>query len=177
MPILNPPNDPPNSLIQENQTSHDPRLAAQAGEFWTFDMVEARLVETVELWRRMPGNGRPPFATDGPWQLIRAEWGDYADPDAQPRKLPLSRAEYAEMMEASAWLGWLVKDEDRRVVVLAVQALAKGAKQVPWKELLKPMGVARGADGLRMRYGRAINAICKRLNRRNARSQSSSPQM
>lgn len=178
MSYYNPPIDPPNpetlgSISSQSQT--DPRLAAAAGLFWSFDMVEERLVETIELWRRMPSGGPSPFAKDGPWHLIQAEWGDYADADALPRKLPLSRAEYARMIESSAWLAW-VQQRDRRLVVLAVTKLAQGHGQVPWMELRKPMGVALGAHGLRKRYGRAVQGICNRLNGGTSRSHASSPE-
>lgn len=141
----------------------DPPMSREVGSFWTFDAVQERLVEAVELWRRMPGDRPSAAAKDGPWHLIQAEWGDYADADAAPRRLPLSRAEYAAMMEASEWLGW-VGERDRRLVVLAVSELARGAAQVPWMRLKARMGVRFGADGLRMRYSRAITAIAVRLN-------------
>jgi hypothetical protein len=146
----------------------DPRLVATAGRLWTLDRLQDRLVDTVHLWRRMPSGGPSPIAKDGPWHLIRAEWGDYADPDAAPRKLPLTRAEYAQMMEASEWLG-LVPERDRRLVVLAVTELARGAAQVPWLDLRARMGVRFGADGLRKRYSRALTRICNVLNRGNLR--------
>src|SRR5688500_6032382 len=101
-------------------------------QFWTYDMVEARLVETVQLWWRMPGGGRWPFASDGPWHLIRAEWGDYADAEAVLRSLPLRRAEIAAMEEATEWLTGGDDDAKRRVLVLALIERAKGKKQVGW---------------------------------------------
>jgi hypothetical protein len=147
----------------------DPREASGAGALWTFDMVEERLVEAMHLWRRSPGGGSWPFASDGPWHLVKAElYGPDVDKDAPLRPLPLRMAEVEERDQVSAWLLW-VGDRDRRLVVLAVSALAKGHKQVPWMELRRPMGVALGADGLRMRYGRAIQTICNRLNGGNAR--------
>ena len=50
-----------------------------AVEWWTFDLVREALVETIVLWRRSPGQGRWPFASDGPWHLMsrEAEKGDY----------------------------------------------------------------------------------------------------
>ena len=143
----------------------DPRRAAAAGLLWTFDAVQARMVEAVQLWWRMPGGGQSPYAADGPWDLIRAEWGDYYDPDARPRPLPLSRAEVGRMTEASEWMAW-VPERDRRLVTLALAMLAKGAAQVAWMRLRRPLGVRLGADGLRKRYGRAISAIAARLNAR-----------
>ena len=48
-------------------------------EWWTFDLVREALVEVLDMWRRSPGDGRSPFATDGPWHLMTRETdaGDY----------------------------------------------------------------------------------------------------
>ena len=179
MTNYNPPIDPPNSLPLGRITSQlqtDPRLEAAAGLFWSFDMVQERLVEAVHLWRRSPGGGRSPFATDGPWELVKRElFGPAVDKDAPLPRLPLRRSEVAIRDQTSDWLGW-VQERDRRLVVLAVTKLAQGHGQVPWMDLRKPMGVALGADGLRMRYSRAIQAICHRLNGGNARSGTSTPE-
>lgn len=136
-------------------------------EEWTFDLVQERLVEAMLLWRRMPDRERG-------WLVVRAYWpemrrhhhfGDYADVEASPRALPLSRDEVGRMEEASAWL-MLVGERDRALVALAVSWLASGRAQVPWRRLLKPLGISFGSDGLRMRYGRAIRAIAVELERR-----------
>lgn len=132
--------------------------------FWTFEAVEEALIEAVDLWRRSPGGGRWPFAGDGPWQWVRSlEWGDYADPDAVPRSLPLTRAEVARRDAVSAWLGH-VPERDRKLVVAAIGQLVRGSARVDWMRLKVVLGVAFGADGLRMRYGRALNKVCKALN-------------
>ena len=167
MSDYDPPIDAPNPFDVgrvSSQTDPDPRVEAAAGTLWTFDAVQERLVETVHLWRRMPGGGHWPFANDGPWHLVKGElYGPDVDKDAPIRPLPLRRAEVAAMEEASAWLEW-VCERDRRLVVLAITALAKGAAQVPWMALRRPMGLKLGAHGLRKRYSRAIQTICARLN-------------
>jgi hypothetical protein len=138
--------------------------ASGGGSFLTFDDVQERLVETIRLWWRMPGGGRWPFASDGPWHLVRAElYGPDVDRDAPLRPLPLRRAEVTEMEEATEWLT-LIPDADRRVVVLGLIYLAKGRKQIPWSRMLKPMGLRHGAHGLRKRYDRALSALAFRLN-------------
>lgn len=134
------------------------------GSFMSFDDVEARLVEAVRLWRRMPGGGRWPFAGDGPWQLVTREvYGPDVDKDAPVRERPPTRAEIAAMEEASEWL-LLVPEADRRLVALAIGRLARGEKRVAWAKLKAAMGVRHGADGLRMRYSRAISRVCEVLN-------------
>tara|TARA_B100000678_G_C18163575_1_gene484135 strand:+ start:195 stop:626 length:432 start_codon:yes stop_codon:yes gene_type:complete len=131
----------------------------------SFAEVEDRLVEAMRLCWQDEG-GAWPFAGDGPWSLIRKEWWDWDARDAKalPR-MPMSRAQMARRDEAVGWLA-LVAEKDRRLVVLAVRELAKGKSQVPWRDLLAPMGKVRGADGLRMRYGRALNKLSVRINAR-----------
>jgi hypothetical protein len=127
--------------------------------------VEAALVEALQHWRRMPGSGGSPFAADGPWHLIVPDWNDWGahDREAPMPRIPLTRDQVSRMQAVSAWI-MFVPERDRRLVVLAIRQLAAGAKRIDWIKIRKPMGVALGADGLRMRYSRAITAICVQLN-------------
>jgi hypothetical protein len=138
--------------------------ASGDGSFWTYDALQERLVETVRQWWRMPGGGAWPFASDGPWHLIRKQWEDWDARDPKPlRPLPLRRAEMREMEEATEWLT-MVPEEDRRVVVLGLLQLAGGRKRISWAAMLRPMGMARGAGGLARRYERALGVLAMRLN-------------
>lgn len=134
-------------------------------EFWTFDGVEARLVEAMEFQHRLPRGGGWPFASDGPWHLIVKDWWDWGAHEDKPvPRVPLSREQLARMEEALAWVLFVPSDDDRRLIAMAVRNLAAGRKTVPWTKLLKPMGVKHGAHGLRKRYSRAITCICNALN-------------
>jgi hypothetical protein len=161
--------------------------------FWTFAAVEERLVEAMLLWKRSPGGGLGPssgtgYASDAPWQMltraVRASAGDVrgmdfarmllADDEEETRRwqgrerpLPLTRDDVARRDEASEWLR-LVAEKDRRLVVLALLSLASGAKRVPWMRLKAAIGVQFGADGLRMRYERALGRVAKGLNARKS---------
>ncbi|MPT48265.1 MAG: hypothetical protein E2598_07555 [Sphingobium sp.] len=137
---------------------------------WTFDVVEERLIEAMHLWRRSPGGGRWPFASDGPWHLIQACAGDYdarggdgVSSDVPLRPLPLSAAQVARRDEASQWVGRYVADRDRRLVVQVLIIKAAG-RTVSWVRLRRDMGVAVGAGGLGKRYSRAVTRICIALN-------------
>src|SRR3546814_532230 len=101
-------------------------------QFWTFEAVQERLVEAMLLWRRMPDRERGWLAVKAYWPDLRRHnhFGDYADAEATPRPLPLSRAEIRRMEEASEWL-LLVNERDRALVALAVAWLAGGRSQVP----------------------------------------------
>ncbi|RIA37488.1 hypothetical protein DFR49_3373 [Hephaestia caeni] len=147
---------------------------------WTFDMVQDRLIEAMIMLWRMPDRERG-------WQRVRSLWpdiwrhnhfGDYADtdPDAVPRVPPATREEIGEMEEALGWMRF-VPDRDRKLVGLAIGRLARGERAVAWRDLLAPMGVKRGADGLRMRYGRAINRICVALSGGNPLASVSTPEI
>ncbi|MFN3351320.1 hypothetical protein [Pseudorhodoplanes sp.] len=81
-----------------------------AVEWWEHDQVREALIEAVLLWRRTPGDGRWPFASDGPWHLMSRDL--QADYDARggdlgevvPRPLPLSRAEVAWRDRVTDWM-------------------------------------------------------------------------
>lgn len=145
----------------------------EQGEWWTFDLVRDALVETVLLWRRSPGMGASPFATDGPWQLMTRSdrAGDYdarggldQRVEVEPRPLPLSCEEVARRDRVSEWLGLVEKPEDRRLVVLACGWLARGRSTVPWSQVKRAMGIKRGEGALRYRFDKAISAISISLN-------------
>lgn len=152
--------------------------------FWTFAAVEERLIEAMRLWWRSPGEGKWPFAADAPWQWMtrRTRLAEgmvkgmditrlLQDDDAEEtrrwqgreRPGPLTRDEIARRDEASEWLTW-APARDRRLVILALVMLAAGKPRVEWMRLKPLLGVEFGADGLRMRYSRAVTGIARRLN-------------
>ena len=130
-------------------------------------MVEDRLIEAALLWRRSPGGGRWPFASDGPWHLVAAElYGPDVDKDAPITPRPLSRAEVGLRDEVSAWLEWIADAHSRRIVALAVDEQARSGQRVQWRRMLRTLGMARGVDGLRKRYDRALAGVVRELERR-----------
>jgi len=142
-----------------------------SGAFMSFAAVEERLVEATCLWHRAPDRERGWLHVRAYWpevrrsEFIRVVAGelDWPEPETDLRPLPLTRAEVATMTEASEWLAH-VPERDRRLVVAAVAYLAAGHPQVSWTKLKRRLGVPFGADGLRMRYSRAITAIADALN-------------
>lgn len=162
-------------------------------DYWTYDLVEGRMVEAMRFaWRDEPGSW--PFASDGPWHLMSRErsLGDYdargGDMEqATLRPLPLARAERGRMEQAVEWLRIVQADEaaprrggkapvllkggNARLVVLVTRKLAaKRASsddrgQIRWAQLLRPLGLAKGAGMLSKRYSKSIAAIAAELNR------------
>ena len=137
--------------------------------------VERELVEVLHLWRRSPGGGYWPFASDGPWHLVVREThaGDWdargVDGDAPPpRARGLTKAEVDRRDAVSGWLCY-APERDRALVVDVLWQLANGAKRPNYMALRSlhrnRNGRALGADGLRKRYDRALSAIAQRLNR------------
>lgn len=142
-------------------------------DYWTFEDVQERLVEAVRLWWRTPGGGTSPFATDGPWHLVRddgsaqAAWDERVNNhkmghQPRPRPLPLSMEEVDERDEASEWIRF-VPERDKRLVVLALTQLATG-RQVKWSRIRMQLTAEISPRGLGQRYSRAISAIARALN-------------
>ncbi|MBN8843266.1 MAG: hypothetical protein J0H88_08455 [Sphingomonadales bacterium] len=132
----------------------------------SFKDVERAMVEMIELWRRSPGSGRgSPWAADAPWDMgDQPLYGPDVDKDVPLRPAPLTRAEVAVRDAISGW-HLLVVERDRRLVILGVNQMSRYGYQSPkFKELRAAMGVTLGADGLRMRYNRAVSAIAQYLN-------------
>lgn len=140
--------------------------------FLSFDDVQERLVEAMITCWRTPDRERG-------WQAVRSGWpealreqsagdydargGDGTSGDVPLRAASQTRADVAEMEEAFGWVAGLPED-DRRLVALAIAELARGKREVSWLRLLRKMGLTHGSDGLRMRYGRALHAICLAKN-------------
>lgn len=149
--------------------------------------VEAALVEAVRMLRRMPGEARMPFASDGPWHLIsreaRAEgdlqaWKQEREAEAvrdernRARSGPLRAEEVTWMEGVLGWIEW-VGERDRKLVVLALQQLAGGAARVRWSTVRRGLASAGVADevgdrALGMRYSRALQGVARQLSARVA---------
>lgn len=144
--------------------------ASGAGRLLSFDDVQDRLVEAIDVRLRSQGSGYWPFASDGPWHLIQRDWEQLVNDALQGRDAPLrrrapSRAELAAMRVRLEWLMLVAKDDDRRLLVVALTKLARGHAQVPWRALVEDRPRWRAPDALRMRYGRALSALTMRVNR------------
>lgn len=203
MRVKTPPDFPPN-LPKDTQVIDpvilyppiNPPKLGKAGRFagkgcamtarvWTFDLVEARLVEAMGLLDRLPRGGPAPLrAADGPWDLVQPdEWGrglgfiealammaERREDAARTPRTALSIAEVGRMEEALDWVARYVpaKRELRRVVGAAAAMLARGETiggRVCWRELKARGRFANSPDALRMSYSRAIGTIAKGLDR------------
>lgn len=140
------------------------------GAFWSFKMVEQAMIDVIYLWRRSPGGGVWPFASDGPWHLVQAQAGDYdarggdgVSSDVPLRPLPLRLDEVAVRDARSEWISRFVAERDRRLVVMVLVLKAAG-QTVSWLRLRRRFGDQVGSHGLRKRYSRAITCICTGLN-------------
>jgi hypothetical protein len=156
--------------LGRDEETLDPREQRAAGALLSFGDVEERLVEAMLVCWRNPDRERGWMRIRSAWPDVAAEPGDYdarggdlAMPDAEIRPASLTRREVAEMEEAFGWVE-VLKPIDRKLIGLVITALARGAKQVPWMQLRGPMGVTRGAEGLRKRYERAMGEVCRRVN-------------
>jgi hypothetical protein len=145
--------------------------------FYSFRMVQERLVEGRQLWDRMPD----PDARFGLSGRISSIWRSFVRDrelliltgnllDASTEETPELRAlrpgrdDIARMIEASNWIVH-VPEADRRLVAVAVAFLARGRKRVPWDKVWNALGRGRpGPDGLRKRYSAAITKVAQALS-------------
>ena len=149
----------------------------------TFGDVEDRLVEALITCWRTPDRERAWLRVKSNWpEALRelsvgdydARGGDGSSSDVQLRLASQTRTEVAEMEEAFGWLSTVPVD-DRRLVAVVIAQLARGQREVSWVKLVQRMGHGYGADGLRMRYGRAIAMIAAARNGGNPREVLSTP--
>jgi hypothetical protein len=151
------------------------RLADEASDagkrlFWSFDDVEERMVEAMDLWRRSPDRERgwlhvkafwPEIRRSGVFQVVGNEI-DHPEEKPELRPLPLTRAQVRDMMETSEWMAH-IPERDRRLVAIVLAYKVQG-KKPQWLKIKKRLGIPFGAHGLRKRYSRAITSICSALN-------------
>jgi hypothetical protein len=142
-------------------------------QFWTFDDVEARLIEAMRVFRY--GLGKPSlFATDGPWAVMRLDWSDrYAPHEDMAERAVVEatrtprpdRAMIARAEEAGQWLGQIARVDDRKIVVGALDQLVRGVARLDWGLVTDSDPAMRGRrDWARVRYSRAITALTVLLN-------------
>jgi hypothetical protein len=157
---------------EETEAGRVNRDASEAGSFWTYEALQERWVETVQLYDRLPDRERSWLSVRAHWpEIMRYPWrlgidGEHDEQPADPpetRPLSLTRADVARMTEASEWL-LLVPEDDRRIVAAALRYLAHGAQSVPWTKLRERLGETRTTGALRMRYERAVAVATMRLN-------------
>ncbi|GAA4220240.1 hypothetical protein GCM10022253_23930 [Sphingomonas endophytica] len=142
------------------------RVEAEGGV--TFAAVEERLLEAWGFLRRLPDREAGWVKVKALWPAMRRHsmFGDYGDmePDA-PRSLPgLTVAELRRMDEALLWIEQ-VAPRERKLIGLVLQRMDRERAARPhWIDAAhdwrRDTGEAVQPDTLRMRYGRALHAIC-----------------
>lgn len=160
-------------------TSSHKREGGSLAGLITFDALEARLVDAMRLWDRAPDREAawlhvraywPEIVRKGWRKGVAGEWDERSEDEEkeEPRPLPLTRDEVAEMNEAGELLG-LVPERDRKLVVRVLAYMARASDEerarVPWMRIWRTTGGGKpGPDGLRRRYSRAITAMANALN-------------
>lgn len=158
-----------------NQGFNPPAQPPKSGSFvsssqlYDYHAVVAELVEVAALWHRSPRAGHARLRSAWPRDTIDLyadAWGrSMMEPNgAMPAPAPLTRAEVDLRDRVSEWLLLVPDETNRRVLALVVAAKAAGAARVPWAKIMRAMGVARGREGIKKRYERAVDAICMALN-------------
>lgn len=149
-----------------------PSLEREEGRLLSFEDVEERLVQAMLVMTRLSDR-------EAGWLRVKACWPDIVrereagdfdaygylgkSSDIEIKPIPATRRDIAEMEEAFGWV-LAAKEGDRRLIALAISALARGEKRVPWAKLMRPMGLKLGQHGLRKRYERAMHLVTKAAN-------------
>jgi hypothetical protein len=175
-PTILPPNHPPKEEIVGSLSS----LVEGSGLYWSFALVEERMVEAVGFLDRVSKGGRNPYATDGPWALVirdrnagaqvDGEVADWIDSDidgAAKARGGLRAAEVDRMEQSLEWIT-LVQDRKGRLRPLVGTVLHEKQRggQVQWAEVRRRLRSSDSHDVLRKSYSRAIAAIADKLNRK-----------
>jgi len=147
--------------------------ASSDGRLLSFDDVQERLIEAIRVVWRQPDRERAWLTVRAYWPDIRRHtaFGDYDDrggegssSDVKLRPAALTRREVGEAEEALSWVAAVKRDDDRLLIGVALRHLAARGGQIEWATLRRDRSRWRTADGLRMRYRRAFDAIVKRAN-------------
>lgn len=142
------------------------RVEAEGGV--TFAMVEERLLEAWGFLRRLPDREAGWIKVKALWPALRRHtmFGDYGDMEADaPRSLPgLTVAELRRMDEAFGWVEQ-VQPRERKLIGLVLRRMDRERAARPnWidaaQDWRRDTGEGVQPDTLRMRYGRALRAIC-----------------
>ncbi len=142
----------------------------------TCEAMEEALVELRDLEWRAPGEGRSPFAKDGPWHLAQREWGDIAGVysetlmqdqagkvvrawklDSPRPRTPLRMAEVDRLEQLRGWLLLLADPMDRRIIWAASFHLWRG-EAMDWAGMKRAITYPHTAKRLARRYR---EALCK----------------
>jgi hypothetical protein len=142
----------------------------------TPEAMEEALVELRDLEWRAPGEGRSPFASDGPWHLAQREWGDIAGVysetlmqdqagkvvrawklDSPRPRTPLRMAEVDRLEQLRGWLLLLPEAMDRRIIWAASFHLWRG-EPMDWAGMKRAIAYPHSRQRLARRYR---EALCK----------------
>jgi hypothetical protein len=150
-----------------------------APPYWTFALVEERMVEAVGFLDRVSKGGRSPYATDGPWALVirnrdagaqvDGEVADWVEVDPDDAVKPRGGLRSAEVDRMEQTLEWIMLVQDRKgrlrpLVGMVLQQKQRGANQVDWAEVKRRLRSGDSHDVLRKSYSRAIGRIAAVLN-------------
>ena len=172
--------DDPSPGRENNLPSGAGREDADGGIWWTFALVQERLVEAWAFQRAMPHPlARKVMASDGPWGSVIRDRADMAEQSLAGHELvtigrrTLRPDEVDRMDEALAWVRY-VRPADARLLTIAIADLERSGHRIAWSDiaprcgLRNKMGGMLAPEALQMRYRRAIADIARALNGENS---------
>lgn len=143
----------------------------QEETWWTFEMVQERLVEAFGFLDRVTPSGHNPYAGDGPWSQIVRDWRvDYGDRAAVVEDGARDRGglNSVEVDRMEATLGWIkfipARGNLRRLMGVVILQLLNGGSQPRWADVRRSLKTKQSNDVLRHSYSAAICRIAEKLN-------------
>lgn len=151
--------------------SIDPSNTLPRMEGWTYEAVEAALVEALVVARRVPDR-------EAGWLHVKAAWPDLRDADVfdyggegvdgvshvRIRPMPLANAQIDAMRRAESWLGRYLADEADRLLVRAALGWLAAGRRIGWTRIGKVLGLGVTRQALQRRYLTAVARIACGLN-------------
>lgn len=132
--------------------------------FWSFALVEERLIEAWRFLQRLPDREAGWLRTHvmSLWREVVPDRLERFE-EAAPVRLGLRSREVDRMEETLAWLDH-TRPVDRRLIGFVLRYLAMDQAHPEWLTIRTQMGWDGTPDALRKRYNRSITRIAHALN-------------
>lgn len=137
--------------------------------YWTFALVEEKMIEAWGFLMRMPDRERGWLAScarSSMPAIVRDGQVDYFEPTPGRRGLRSHEVTLVEraLIGEGAWIEWVpTRDRELVATVLTVKGWHVSGG-FAWSDVAEEMDWAAGPDALRKRYSRAVTRIATKLD-------------
>lgn len=143
----------------------------EGSDFWTFALVEEKMIEAWGFLMRLPDRERGWMASSArssmPAVVRSNRDGDYFETQQGRPGLRSHEVTLVEraLIGEGAWIEWVpTRDRELVATVLTVKGWHVSGG-FAWSDVAEEMAWVAGPDALRMRYNRAVSRIAARLDK------------